>query len=397
MRFRIYVGEIWMSINKDMILDMVKSYLQENSLTYDQFGEIFKFLSKKEQYKVTDILAENNIILTDEKIVVDIGNDELSIEDKIHKKTSNVFTDEESYEEVYTSKNIKQTNEVLCALIQEGNQLARQNICIKNRRLVDKYICKYEGVYGSRLTFDDLEQIGMIGLLKAAERFDISLGFAFSTYATWWIKQAMSRASTDEGFMIRIPVHEMEFIMKVSRLDSKYSMQGLDFVGRVDAIEQELNCSREKIQESLAYRSRYLSCSSLDIPVGEEQETELKEFIMDPRGDLAGEPAVNHIYHDTVMKVLATLQSREKDIIVLRYGLNGEEPETLEEIGKKYHVTRERIRQIEAKAIRKLRHPSRSNILREDDYERNKGRKHDQSHQRKTKQLTKKTSKKKDS
>lgn len=288
----------------------------------------------------------------DFKILYDDG---IFLDDKDSK-------DESIYRPVY--KNIKQSNDILCRLLQEGNQQAKQDLCIKNKGLVDKWVNIYGKEFGNNLTFEDLEQVGMIGLLKAAKRFDYTKGYQFSTYATWWIWQSITREIEDNGFIIRIPVHMMEYISKVTALDNKYAAMEMDFQQRIDAIQVETHFTAEKIMDCLILRHNYLSNTSLNTPVGEDEDIEIQDKICDEKS-----PSVEEIieYHDLkkrLMDVLDTLTERERNIIISRFGLLDGKAKTLEKVGQQYNVTRERIRQIEAKALRKLRHPSRSRKLK---------------------------------
>jgi RNA polymerase primary sigma factor len=234
-----------------------------------------------------------------------------------------------------------------------------QDLCVKNKRLVDKYVTVYQKRYGNRLDFEDLEQVGFLGLIKAAKRFDFQQGTSFSTYAVWWIKQAISREIMDNGYAIRIPVHMMERINKVVRLDNEYIGQGLGNPERLEAISKELNLTIEDIRECLILKSNYLSYASLNAPVGEDETTELGEFIPEDEVKSIEGVIADRALRETLESVISALKPREQEILRLRFGFDNNHVRTLEEVGAVFGVTRERIRQIEAKALRKLRHPSR--------------------------------------
>ena len=197
-------------------------------------------------------------------------------------------------------------------------------------------------------------------MLKAAERFDLKRDSAFSTYSVFWIRQSIVREVMDNGFAIRIPVHLMELIAKITRLDNKYNVQGSELKQRIQIIAEELDITEERVENLLAIRQQYLLYSSLNAPVGENQETELGELLIDEEQISVEDIVSDKMLCEQMREVLLTLTEREQRVLNLRFGFTDARPRTLEEIGKEFHVTRERIRQIEAKAIRKLQHPSRS-------------------------------------
>ena len=360
-----------------IILEMVENRLKENTITYGEFDAIFSMLSRKEQYEVTDILYKNGIMLVpdeddypEEENAEDAGHDQIAKEAEDIKAfyDDEIFMDSKKSEAetgpLLVNHNIKQSNEILCSLIQEGNMQAKQDLCIKNRALVDKYAGMYGRAYGNNLDFEDLEQAGMIGLLKAAERFDVERGYKFSTYATWWICQSITREIDDKGFIIRIPVHMMEGIAKIMSLDNKFALLGMDFNQRIEAIQKEIGFSAEKILYCLMLKNNYLSNASLNVPVGEEEDIEIQDMVKDDESPSVEEIVEERDLHNRIMGLLNTLTAREKDIVFLRFGLLDGQDRTLEQVGKMYNVTRERIRQIEAKALRKLRHPTRARKIR---------------------------------
>ena len=266
-------------------------------------------------------------------------------------------------ETVFTNYDVKQSNEVLCALIQQGNKQAAQDLCVKNKLLVDKYAAAYSKKYNHHLDFEDLEQAGFMGLIKAAQKYDVKLEYAFSTYAVWWIKQSISREIIDTGFVVRIPVHMMERINKVSSIEKKYPEQSIK--ERIIIIADEMGLSENAVRECMRLRENVLTYASLNAPIGEEDEAELEEFVPDGVSGSVEDMVANKELRRYLEEVIESLNQREQKVIRMRYGLDGEQPQTLESVGQKMGVTRERIRQIEKKAIKKLRAPSKRKKLEE--------------------------------
>lgn len=366
-------------MNEEIILGMVGPYVKDGAITYDEFDQIFSILSRKEQYTVTDILHKNGIDLVDahiedDALVLDVdigdGSDE-ELEDDSFKVLYDeaLFKDkgvhESQIESLIVHKNIRQSNEILCSLIQQGNRQAVQDLCVKNKRLVDKYVIAYEKRYGNHLDFEDLEQVGFLGLIKAAQRFDIHQGTAFSTYAVFWIKQSISREIMDNGYAIRIPVHIMEKINKVVTAHNRLVGEGIPSQERIPQIADQLGYSDNEVRDYLRLKQNFLGYTSLDVPIGEDSDSELGDFIPVEEEYSVEQMVFNKALRHEMGNVLMTLSPREQDILKLRFGWDDNHPRTLEEIGLKYDVTRERIRQIEAKALRKLRHPTRSRRLKD--------------------------------
>ena len=240
----------------------------------------------------------------------------------------------------------------------EGDDSARRHLIEANLRLAVSVAKRYQG---RGLTLLDLVQEGNIGLIKAVERFDYTRGFKFSTYATWWIRQAVTRAIADQARTIRIPVHVVELINKLVRISRQYQQEH----GR-EATPEELaramDMTPERVEEILNIAKEPVS---LETPVGEENSNTLGNLIPDETAVVPADEATRHALQDQVESVLDSLTAREREVLRLRYGLDDGRNRTLEEVGKTFKVTRERIRQIEAKALRKLRHPSRSRRLRD--------------------------------
>lgn len=241
--------------------------------------------------------------------------------------------------------------------IAEGDQSAKNELVEANLRLVVSLARHYQGC---GLSYQDLIQEGNIGLIKAAEKFDVSKGFRFSTYASWWIKQALSRAIADQSRTIRIPVHMTENINKFKKTERELLSQ-LNREPKVKEIADAMGISEKQAKKIQSY---IVEPTSLDIQVGDD-DTTIGSFIEDTHFVNPESAYIKESNGDVVNAVLDTLSDREANILRLRFGIGGKKAMTLEEVGKEYGLTRERIRQIEAKALRKLRHPSRANILKE--------------------------------
>lgn len=352
-------------MNEKIILNMVKPYLVNNGLIYSNFIRIFNMLSVKEQCSVSDILENNGITVFDVDDEMDNNNFEILYDSSIFIDDFSGFeggNDKETSSYLNTNKKLNQSNEILCVLIQKGDMLAKQDLCTANYGLVSKVVNKHIRYFGHNLEFDELVQAGMIGILKAAEKFDITKGFKFTTYASHWILQSIIREIYDYGFTIRISSHMMERIASITRLDRKNEMQGLNYYARLDAISNETHLSTEYIEYCLFLRDKYLHAASLDTPIGENQDITLVEFLTSK--DESTESIVEEKeLRNTIKEVLNALTEKERKIITMRFGLNGEEPQTLENIGHEFNITRERIRQIQEKALEKMRKPARSSKL----------------------------------
>ena len=360
-------------MNEQLVLDMARPFVKDGRLTYEQFDVIYDMLSRREQYQVVEILFCHDIELFDEETLDDeeiLELDEEESEEQSDEERSELDKDairaqvdrlfsisgtSSALPADLSAGSIKQSNAILCYLFQQGNMQAAQELCIKNRLLVLKYANAYFNYFGNDLSMDDLEQAGYIGLLRAARDFDITKNNAFTTYATFWIKQSISREVSDTGYTIRLPVHVLESISKVTRLEAEYDRQGIEYEERVRLITEKLEWSEAKVRHCIELRTRYRDTASLNLLVGEDGSTELGDLLPDMDQPTPEEIIFTQLRSEIIERALQQLKKREADVIRLRYGLNGKAPHTLEEVGAIYKVTRERIRQIEAKVIRRLK------------------------------------------
>ncbi len=313
-------------------------------LTNEQLQAVFQMI----QDEGISIEEQEEVIIKDEELKEIISNVKVDDPVKVYLKDIGSVQLLNSDQEIELAKRI-----------QEGDEFAKKELSERNLKLVVSIAKKY--VNRSSMQFLDLIQEGNLGLLKAVEKFDYTKGFRFSTYATWWIRQAITRAIADQARTIRIPVHMVETIHKLSRV-SKQLLQELgrdpsnaEIAERMGITEQRV-CEIQKIAQDPV---------SLESPVGEEEESKIADFVEDESISSPSENASQNLLKTQLMAVIETLTPREQKVIRLRYGLDDSHPRTLEEVGREFNVTRERIRQIEAKALRKLRHPNRSKRLQD--------------------------------
>ena len=350
----------------ERIEELVKLGKEQGYLTYEQIAKktIDLELDANDLDKLYNVLTENNIEVRAED---EDGNNEIDLKNEIiiddvpdESKDMSVNDNVRMYlkEIGKISLLTLEEEQELSRKVAEGDEHAKNVLAESNLRLVVSIAKRY---VGRGLLFLDLIQEGNIGLMKAVDKFDYDKGYKFSTYATWWIRQAITRALADQARTIRVPVHMVETINKMARIERQMTLE-LNREPTDQELSKKMGLSVDKIAE---IRKISQDPVSLETPIGEEDDSHLGDFLADERTMSPEEFATYEILKDELREVLDTLTSREKEVLELRFGLFDGTSHTLEEVGKQFKVTRERIRQIEAKALRKLRHPSRAKKLKD--------------------------------
>ena len=342
----------------------ISDFFKDQPLDAEQMDKIFDFLeaSGVDVLRITDNGADD--LMLDDDMDIDGLDDEEEVElDKIDLSVPEGVSIEDPVrmylKEIGKVPLLSAEEEIeLAKRMEQGDENAKKRLAEANLRLVVSIAKRH---VGRGMLFLDLIQEGNLGLIKAVEKFDYRKGYKFSTYATWWIRQAITRAIADQARTIRIPVHMVETINKLIRV-SRQLLQELGREPTPEEIAEEMDMPVDRVREILKISQEPVS---LETPIGEEEDSHLGDFIQDDNVPVPADAAAFTLLKEQLVEVLGTLTEREQKVLRLRFGLDDGRARTLEEVGKEFNVTRERIRQIEAKALRKLRHPSRSRKLKD--------------------------------
>jgi RNA polymerase primary sigma factor len=341
--------------------ELIKLGKKQGFITYEDLASSLKGLDLDSDSldELYNAFNENNILIVSEEDDSNNGS-ELVLDDNTLTKDLTINDPVRMYlKEIGQIKLLNTQEELeLADRILAGDEEAKRILAEANLRLVVSIAKRY---VGRGMLFLDLIQEGNIGLMKAVEKFDVTKGYKFSTYATWWIRQAITRAIADQARTIRVPVHMVETINKLARVQRQLTLE-LNREPSEEELAKKMNTSVEKIREIYKISQEPVS---LETPIGEEDDSHLGDFIKDEHNMSPEEYTTNELLKDEISDILLTLTEREEKVIRLRFGLEDGKARTLEEVGQIFGVTRERIRQIEAKALRKLRHPSRSRKLKD--------------------------------
>ena len=342
----------------------INDFFKDQPLGDEQMANVFDFLaaSGADVLRITDSNADDMILDDDDADIDKLDEEEIEL-DKIDLSVPEGVSIEDPVrmylKEIGKVPLLSAEEEIeLAKRMENGDEAAKKRLAEANLRLVVSIAKRY---VGRGMLFLDLIQEGNLGLIKAVEKFDYRKGYKFSTYATWWIRQAITRAIADQARTIRIPVHMVETINKLIRV-SRQLLQELGREPTPEEIAKEMDMSVERVREILKISQEPVS---LETPIGEEEDSHLGDFIQDDNVPVPADAAAFTLLKEQLVEVLSTLTDREQKVLRLRFGLDDGRARTLEEVGKEFNVTRERIRQIEAKALRKLRHPSRSRKLKD--------------------------------